>query len=483
MIEKIADLKEEEFPQILDLMEKCFANHKIKPCNIYKIIDYISYYRLNKLKIYYSLFETIYKKYPVYLHHSLFALNNAFMTIISRKLNLNWTLNDFVYKNFDVEDIFEVYEKDSILHAVLFDNYDVLYQFLIMKDFNIDLSYEGNTLINHCAKHGSINCFRFLYVNNAKFTIRTLEDAFYGGNTEIIHMLEQNFAANQKCINNAVEAHHNDIVFYLEDKYDLQFSWTKCTLTYNLGMFLNKLCSNADVNAPDNGGFIAFPSCSRFCIPSLINLLLEKGAKINARDFNKMTALDHAAVNNCAEIAKILISKKVEVNDTAIFKVTPLMFCAANNSADVAKILIENGANLDFKDSAGATALHYSAQMNSYHVAKILLQHGADVEIYCDNSKTPLMNCAQYDAVDVAKLLIGNGAMIDAQDKFKHTTLMICAIYDSVKTAHLLLSKGANTQMKNINNATALMLSVDNDSKEVQKLITEYEANIKIKIF
>ncbi|EAX87595.1 ankyrin repeat protein, putative [Trichomonas vaginalis G3] len=392
-------------------------------------------------------------------------------------------MSDFAYKNSKIQDILEIYDKSSILHSIFQDNAQKLAKFANATNFDVDTSIEGNNLIDHCAFYGSVECFRFLVCNQAKVTMKTLENACLGGDNEIIQFCEQKFLPNMRCINNSVVAHHNDIANYLQSKYDLEYSWSKCTFSYNIEMFLAKLCSIKEINSPDNGGFIAFPSAARFCIPSLINLLISKGANIKSRDFNKLTALDHCCILDSLDICKLLIDNKMDVEDTSIYKITPLTYCSANDSYEVAKFLIEQcHANVNARDVIGSTPLIYASEGNSVKVAQLLIENGASVDDEDEFSKTPLMACAQYDSVDVAKILIEKGAFIEKTDKFNQTVLMKCAMSDACKLTKLLIEKRANIEAVDVNKYDALMISVDCDSKNVEKLLREYKKDYKIKV-
>ncbi|OHT07570.1 hypothetical protein TRFO_05220 [Tritrichomonas foetus] len=74
----------------------------------------------------------------------------------------------------------------------------------------------GISLIEYSMAFGSINIFRYLWVNKAKTTQNSLEYSIIGGNLEIIHILEEEseFKLNRKCYNLSVEYYHNEITEY-----------------------------------------------------------------------------------------------------------------------------------------------------------------------------------------------------------------------------------------------------------------------------
>lgn len=59
-----------------------------------------------------------------------------------------------------------------------------LYEMFIFKNNN-------SSFINYAAECGSIKCFKYLLLNHAEIDFLTLGCAVYGGNTEIIRIVDQ----------------------------------------------------------------------------------------------------------------------------------------------------------------------------------------------------------------------------------------------------------------------------------------------------
>jgi len=124
---------------------------------------------------------------------------------------------------------------------------------------------------------------------------------------------------------------------------------------------------------------------------------IEKGADVNAKDKDSMTALIWAAIKNSIEVAKLLIEKGADVNAKMEHDATALMGAAGSNSLEVAKLLIEKGADVN---------------------AKI------DISDVVDGGLTVLMIAVGSDSLEIAKLLIEKGANVNAKDKKGGTALM-----------------------------------------------------------
>ena len=77
-----------------------------------------------------------------------------------------------------------------------------------------------STLIEYAAYHGSIQIFKYLFLNGAKLSSNILKYAVHGCNSEIIHIIEENSIVDETQIKEslieAIKCHHNDIARYFE---------------------------------------------------------------------------------------------------------------------------------------------------------------------------------------------------------------------------------------------------------------------------
>ena len=110
---------------------------------------------------------------------------------------------------------------------------------------------------------------------------------------------------------------------------------------------------------------------------------IEKGADVNAKDKDSMTALIWAAIKNSIEVAKLLIEKgadvnaKIDISDVVDGGLTVLMIAVGSDSLEIAKLLIEKGANVNAKDKKGGTALMGAKKKGHQQMVDLLKKHGA----------------------------------------------------------------------------------------------------------
>jgi len=191
--------------------------------------------------------------------------------------------------------------------------------------------------------------------------------------------------------------------------------------------------------------------------PKMVELLLSKGADVNARgavrDYRRVataesraaprdrggfTPLMYAARGNCRECVEVLLKYKADVNLPDPSYVVPMSIAMMNGNWDIAKRLIEAGADVNQWDMNGSSPLHVAiANMNLANsrnpldqdkpnkatpkdVIKMLLERGANPnqQLYwgagfgssADRGMTPFLAACGTNDVELVKLLLAHGA-------------------------------------------------------------------------
>ena len=155
---------------------------------------------------------------------------------------------------------------------------------------------------------------------------------------------------------------------------------------------------------------------------AVVELLLTKGADVNARDQNKQTPLHDAASNGHRDVVELLLTKGAYVNAKYHNKRTALHDAASNGHRDVVELLLINKADVNAKmdkDSGGETPLFKAAAEGHKEVVELLLAYKADINAQGEWA-TPLDSAASNGHRDVVELLLVNGA--DANYKGKWGT-------------------------------------------------------------
>lgn len=104
------------------------------------------------------------------------------------------------------------------------------------------------------------------------------------------------------------------------------------------------------------------------------------------------TALHIAAQCGSSAMAKILIEHGAKVNAREAWEETPLHIAAREGSAEVCELLLDHGADIDPVNANGRTPLVTAAHAGKEAVCEMLLAKGAGVGNACDDQLPPLLN-------------------------------------------------------------------------------------------
>jgi ankyrin repeat protein len=238
----------------------------------------------------------------------------------------------------------------------------------------------------------------------------------------------------------------------------------------------------------------------------MMNLLLNRGADVNARSKGDGTSLLWGLHD--VEKVKLLLARGATVEDRAVFVAaalsggcptlkllatkganlnagkdgyTPLMAATRGGDLDTIRFLIERGADVKARTRSGYTALYGAAVWpESAPIVALLLEHGANPneQVETSGSASDLFTAAMAAAVrgdaDSVELLLASGADANAQGgDFARTALLGAATSGSRQTVRLLLAKGANVNARDGLGNTPLRWARRRADTEVAKLLEE----------
>lgn len=105
------------------------------------------------------------------------------------------------------------------------------------------------------------------------------------------------------------------------------------------------------------------------------------------------------------------VSGNGDPNDSLRVPVYPLLCLATmHNQKELVEVLVTHGADVGARLSDGTTALHFAAASGSIEIAKVLIEQGADVNARTTQDSTPLLIAEHLKHRELADLLRKHGA-------------------------------------------------------------------------
>lgn len=110
-----------------------------------------------------------------------------------------------------------------------------------------------------------------------------------------------------------------------------------------------------------------------------VQLLLRRGADVNALDEYGFTPLIESAIVDNSEIAKLLLESGAQANGQDVTGGTPLHWATENNNLVLAKLLLDAKADPNLSNFAGQSPLVMPILREHTTMRQLLLQYGADI--------------------------------------------------------------------------------------------------------
>jgi ankyrin repeat protein len=251
--------------------------------------------------------------------------------------------------------------------------------------------------------------------------------------------------------------------------------------------------AGANADSPNPDGQTALLAVARTGNVKAAELLLSRGATVDAKEkWGGQTPLMWASARRHPAMMQLLISKGADVNARSIDRdyqrhiqaegrpksldsggLTPLLYAARENCLACVDVLLKNKADIDLADPDAVSPLLVAVMNANWDLAKQLITAGADVNQWDIYGETPLLT-----AIDLRNRIDGGRASIDSMNTTK-----------GIEIVKLLLERGANPNMQLFfkpanargvvytRGVTPLIRAAVNADADVMKLLLEHGAD------
>jgi ankyrin repeat protein len=198
-----------------------------------------------------------------------------------------------------------------------------------------------------------------------------------------------------------------------------------------------------------------------------LKTLIDRGADVNARDKDGLTALMLAAEEDSDRVVKTLNACGADVNRRDNWGATALAWVAGTPAPQMP----ENWQGADMEEQhraiirdlrkAGAHIdLAEALLLDDFPTVRAMLAAGCDTTGRGPNGESLLMIAAKKGQNDIVQDLLDRGGDVNTHDRYKTTPLMIAAERGHTETIQLLLAHGAEVNARDFEGRTALMLAI-----------------------
>uniref|UniRef100_A0A8C1E6F4 Death-associated protein kinase 1 n=1 Tax=Cyprinus carpio carpio TaxID=630221 RepID=A0A8C1E6F4_CYPCA len=235
-----------------------------------------------------------------------------------------------------------------------------------------------------------------------------------------------------------------------------------------------------DINQPNKHGtppLLIAAGCGNV---QIIDVLMKKGAEIQAFDKTGANAIYHAARHGHVGTLRFLHEKKCPLDIQDKSGETALHVAARYGNVDVVQYLCSIHANPDLVDREQETPLHCAAWHGYSAVARALCEAGCDVNARNREGESPLLTASARGFKDIVECLLEHGADMDSADKDAHIALHLAVRRCQTEVVKCLLRHHCYVDHQDRHGNTPLHIACKDGNLPVVMQLCAAKANLDI---
>lgn len=239
-----------------------------------------------------------------------------------------------------------------------------------------------------------------------------------------------------------------------------------------------KLPEGSEINRWYLNGATPLLLASYFGYTDIVNMLLDSGADINARDESDGAGAIHiaSANGNNETIMALLYRDKGMIDLKDETKTTPLEWATMKGKINTVSLLLSQGADIKLQDKDGFTALHYAVSYGNTDIIRTILDFDySTVDMKNYEGLSALQIAAKDDNLEAIRIIVKEGhANIDEVDSKGLTALHYAAANGNFNSVKDLVDLGADKYVKDsYNGLTAEDLAKENGYFDIAKFLKD----------
>ena len=209
-----------------------------------------------------------------------------------------------------------------------------------------------------------------------------------------------------------------------------------------------------------------------------VQMLLDKGADVNAQGGNLGNALQAASTGGHNQVVQILLDKGADVNAFGGRYGNALRAASSRGHNQVVQILLDKGADVNAQGGHYGNALRAASEGGHEKVVQMLLDSGADINAKGGDFGNALQAASKGGHDQVVQMLLNSGADINAQSGMYSNALQAASHGGHEKVVQILLDNGADINAQGGPYGNALREASEGGHEKVVQLLLDRGADI-----
>lgn len=255
----------------------------------------------------------------------------------------------------------------------------------------------------------------------------------------------------------------------VEDELDRSPAWAKsvdgrgftplhwAVRHHDLSIVQLLISRGADLNAIDADGYTPLRYAIQFDYLDVLNELIKAGCDLRVLDKSGTSAMDSAVLAGKKDLVVILHKAGASLGAASKESLgTPLIMAVIGGHPEIARYLVDQGAPLDDQASNGRAAIHCAVQEGNLELATLLAERGANLNLRTQLDETPLCIAVQEHNIDMLNVLLKFKADPNVPCHFEFTPFMSARTKGYEDFATLLAEAGAESSFSMAHRASFL---------------------------
>ena len=204
--------------------------------------------------------------------------------------------------------------------------------------------------------------------------------------------------------------------------------------------------------------------------PAVLELLIEAGADVSAKDQNGWSSLRWAKRSRSSrqpqDMKRIIhLLERAGAEDGPGERAAMLFDAVLKKDAGRVRQALRAGADANARDDRGVPPLIYAGAHGQTEIVTALIEAGADVNASPEHDTTPLISAITGGSIEAVRKLLEAGAKIDQADRLRRTPLQVASQWKRTEITSLLLASSATVD------SSALPMAALNGSLDQVRLL------------